>query len=56
MAEEKKNQIQTANSGLDRREFFVRLGLGSLGVAAAGTVAFGYSFCRPTYFMSLPRS
>ena len=31
----------------DRREFFVRLGLGSLGIAAAGTVAFGYQFLSP---------
>lgn len=48
MAEEKKDRIQTAvNPGLDRREFFVRIGLGSLGIAAAGTVAFGYQFLTP---------
>jgi cytochrome b6-f complex iron-sulfur subunit len=48
MAEEKKIRIQTAaNPGLDRREFFVRMGLGSLGIAAAGTVAFGYQFLSP---------
>jgi cytochrome b6-f complex iron-sulfur subunit len=48
MAEEKKERIQTAsNADLDRRDFFVRMGLGSLGIAAAGTVAFGYQFLSP---------
>ena len=48
MAEDKKEKIQTAaDPGLDRREFFVRMGLGSLGIAAAGTVAFGYQFLSP---------
>src|SRR5262252_885990 len=48
MAEEKKDRTQVpANAGLDRREFFVRMGLGSLGIAAAGTVAFGYQFLSP---------
>lgn len=32
---------------LDRREFFTKLGLGSLGVAAAGTLAFYYQFLSP---------
>jgi cytochrome b6-f complex iron-sulfur subunit len=30
-----------------RREFFLRLGLGSLGIAAAATVAFAYRFLEP---------
>ena len=48
MAEEKKDRIQAAaNSSLDRREFFVRMGLGSLGIAAAGTAAFGYQLLSP---------
>ena len=48
MADEKKDRTQTtANPGLDRREFFVRMGLGSLGVAAAGTAAFAYQFLSP---------
>jgi len=50
MAEEKKNQdrIQgAADSSIDRREFFVKMGLGSLGIAAAGTAAFGYQFLSP---------
>ncbi len=48
MAEGKKDRIQTAaNAGIDRREFFVRMGLGSLGIATAGSVAFGYQFLSP---------
>ncbi len=39
MAEEKKD--------LDRRQFFVRMGLGSMGIAAAGTAVFGYQFLSP---------
>jgi cytochrome b6-f complex iron-sulfur subunit len=49
MAEENKERRTQfpANSQLDRRAFFVRLGLGSLSIAAAGTVAFGYQFLSP---------
>lgn len=32
---------------LDRRQFFTKLGLGSLGVATAGTLAFYYQFLSP---------
>ncbi len=32
---------------LDRREFFTKLGLGSLGIAAAGTLAFYYQYLSP---------
>ena len=51
MPEEKK--IAPAEHGaapgkeLDRRAFFVKLGLGSLGIAAAGTAAFSYQFLSP---------
>ena len=34
-------------SELDRREFFTKLGLGSLGVATAGTLAFYYQYLSP---------
>ncbi len=34
-------------SSLDRREFFTKLGLGSLGVAAVGTLAFYYQYLSP---------
>jgi len=48
MAEEKKGRIQTsANPAVGRRDFFVKMGLGSLGLAAVGTAAFGYQFLSP---------
>jgi len=47
MAEKKENRVQTPATGIDRREFFVRLGLGSMGIAAAGTAVFGYQFLSP---------
>ncbi len=34
-------------NGCDRRQFFVKLGLGSVAVAAAGTAAFAYQFLSP---------
>ena len=34
-------------AGLDRRQFFVKLGLGSVAVAAVGTAAFAYQFLSP---------
>jgi cytochrome b6-f complex iron-sulfur subunit len=33
--------------GFDRRTFFTRIGLGSLGIAAAGTIVFSYDFLSP---------
>src|ERR1035438_9675149 len=55
MAEEKKNTSaeRGAEPGakpgneFDRRAFFVKLGLGSLSIAAAGTAAFSYQFLSP---------
>jgi cytochrome b6-f complex iron-sulfur subunit len=48
MADENKDKVQAAaNSAIDRREFFVRMGLGSMGIAAAGTAAFAYQFLSP---------
>lgn len=32
---------------MDRREFFIKLGLGSLGIAGAGTAVFAYQFLSP---------
>jgi len=46
MPEEKKNAPPEATE-LNRRAFFAKLGLGSLSIAAAGTVAFGYQFLSP---------
>jgi cytochrome b6-f complex iron-sulfur subunit len=51
MSEEK--QIKPAGHSpetskeIDRRAFFVKLGLGSLSIAAAGTAAFSYQFLSP---------
>ena len=45
MADENKAAI--ANDDVSRRHFFLKLGLGSLGIAAAGTVAFAYQFLEP---------
>ena len=51
MSEEKKNTpaeggTETGNE-VNRRAFFVKLGLGSLSIAAAGTAAFSYQFLSP---------
>ena len=34
-------------AGLDRRQFFIKVGLGSVAVAAVGTAAFAYQFLSP---------
>ncbi len=47
MAEEKPRIQTPANAALDRRQFFVKVGLGSLGIAAAGTAVFAYQFLSP---------
>jgi len=47
MAEEKKIEKAETGPDFDRRGFFVRLGLGSLSIAAAGTAAFAYQFLSP---------
>lgn len=45
---EKKETLKPATGNqFDRREFFVKLGLGSLGIAAAGTAVFAYQFLSP---------
>jgi cytochrome b6-f complex iron-sulfur subunit len=38
---------QSKSTDLDRRGFFVKLGLGSLSIAAAGTAVFAYQFLSP---------
>jgi cytochrome b6-f complex iron-sulfur subunit len=47
MPEEKRVLITGPGDDLSRREFFVKLGLGSLSIAAAGTTAFAYQFLSP---------
>jgi cytochrome b6-f complex iron-sulfur subunit len=47
MSEEKRVTPAETGKEFDRRAFFVKLGLGSLGIAAAGTAAFSYQFLSP---------
>jgi len=48
MADANKNEkSEGGEEGLDRRQFFVRVGLGSLVVAGLGTAVFGYQFLSP---------
>ncbi|MGO8795702.1 MAG: ubiquinol-cytochrome c reductase iron-sulfur subunit [Candidatus Sulfotelmatobacter sp.] len=47
MEDETKNEKAETERGFDRRAFFVRLGLGSLGIATAGTAAFAYQYLSP---------
>jgi cytochrome b6-f complex iron-sulfur subunit len=46
MPEEKRVVVATGDE-LKRREFFVKLGLGALSIAAAGTTVFAYQFLSP---------
>ena len=43
MADENK----LTNHDVNRRQFFMRLGLGSLSIAAVGTAAFAYQYLEP---------
>ena len=47
MPDTKNNVTDDANSDLNRRQFFAKLGLGSLSIAAAGTTVFAYQFLSP---------
>ena len=47
MPQEKHTVPTEPAQDFDRRAFFVRLGLGSLSIAAAGTAAFAYQFLSP---------
>src|ERR1019366_9065591 len=47
MSEEKPITPAEPGNEFDRRAFFVKLGLGSLSIAAAGTAAFSYQFLSP---------
>ena len=43
-----KHEIEPEGGGrFDRRQFFVKVGLGSLSIAAAGTAVFAYQFLSP---------
>jgi cytochrome b6-f complex iron-sulfur subunit len=47
MADEQQPVITPANRELNRRAFFAKIGLGSLGIAAIGTAGFAYQFLSP---------
>ncbi len=47
MTDEKQNAILPPGQELNRRAFFTKIGLGSLGIAAAGTLGFTYEFLSP---------
>ncbi len=47
MPDEKQPESSSPARELDRRAFFAKIGLGSLGIAAAGTAAFAYQFLSP---------
>jgi len=47
MVEEKQQPKPGAGKELNRRDFFLKLGLGSLSIAAAGTTVFAYQFLSP---------
>jgi len=47
MPEEKNEVMNEPDGDLSRRQFFAKLGLGSLSIAAAGTAVFAYQFLSP---------
>jgi cytochrome b6-f complex iron-sulfur subunit len=47
MPEEKKDVVTEPEGEFNRRQFFAKLGLGSLSIAAAGTAVFAYQFLSP---------
>ena len=47
MPDETQQMTQKLPAEFDRRAFFTKIGLGSLGIAAAGTVVFTYEFLSP---------
>src|ERR1035437_944320 len=47
MSDHSLNTGQTLPAEFDRRAFFTKIGLGSLGIAAAGTIVFSYEFLSP---------
>ncbi len=47
VAEENKPKSPETEQEISRRSFFTKVGLGSLGIASAGTLAFAYQFLSP---------
>jgi cytochrome b6-f complex iron-sulfur subunit len=47
MSDHALNTRQAPPAEFDRRAFFTKIGLGSLGIAAAGTIVFSYEYLSP---------
>ena len=47
MPDEVRTIAKSLPTEFDRRAFFTKIGLGSLGIAAAGTIAFSYEYLSP---------
>ena len=47
MPDEVRTIAKRLPTEFDRRAFFTKIGLGSLGIAAAGTIAFSYEYLSP---------
>ena len=47
MSDEKQHDSPSPAREINRRAFFTKIGLGSLGIAAAGTAGFAYQFLSP---------
>jgi cytochrome b6-f complex iron-sulfur subunit len=47
MTEADKTTTAQPINDLNRRQFFIKVGLGSMGIAAAGTAAFAYQYLEP---------
>lgn len=47
MADEVKHDSPESAQEISRRDFFTRMGLGSLGIAAVGTLTFAYRYLSP---------
>jgi hypothetical protein len=47
MPDEALKLTQKLPTEFDRRAFFTKIGLGSLGIAAAGTIVFSYEYLSP---------
>src|SRR5438105_10992545 len=47
MPDEELQLTQRLPAELDRRAFFTKIGLGSLSIAAAGTIVFSYEYLSP---------
>jgi cytochrome b6-f complex iron-sulfur subunit len=51
---EEKNKAQNQPDDPSRRKFFVRMGVGSIAVAALGTGVFGYQYMSPNVLFEPP--